>query len=448
MTESVGAPIPWYEEELLAPPPKPGLFRVRGYPLLWLVNAIIGAGYGITLGRQSSFWDAADYDYRTIALIGLANGLGIIAGYLLAGLTADQRSKKLLILVATLVMASVAAVTMVLTIFVELGGSIFFAIAALLGIPYGMAVAVMLGWLGDLLPRRLLAKGIVVMSFAGFPLGTLLAVPSALAGNDPDTIPGLFAVGVLLFLIASLLSRRVPVGDRQVDLSSSASAGLKAAIRYAWRDSRLKALWLYVFVASVLLVFLEGPLTRVFFSDLDLERLDYAMAFLARGLAGVVATIALVFLISGRRKWSLFVVAAATIGVTTLGLVFASTPPVLIAVMIPHGAAIAVVLLAYKALALLSTPAGYFGRMAAFLLFANYSLNFAAGLLSGFLYDLVGGRWAILVIGACLLIAAGWFYRRWLRFRDLPEDPDAAMSGPVPMLFADMAAPQKPSEPI
>lgn len=448
MTESVGAPIPWDEEVLLAPPPNPGLFRFRGYPLFWFVSAIIGAGYGITLGSQSSFWDAATYDSRTIAFIGLANGLGIMAGYLLAGLTADQRSKKLLILVATLMMASVAAATTVLAMIVELGGNTFFAIAALLSVPYGVAVAVMLGWLGDLLPRRLLAKGIVILSFAEFPLGTLLILPSALVRNEQGAVPGLFAVGGFLFLLAALLSRRIPIGNRPADPSATALAGLKGAIRYAWRDSRLKAVWLYIFVASVLLVLLEGPLTRVVFFDSGLERLEYAIALGARGLAGVVATIALVFLISGRRKWSLFVVAAATIGVTTLGLVFASTPPVLIAVMIPHGAAIAVVFLAYKALALLSTPAGYFGRMAAFLLFANYSLNFAAGLLSGFLYDLVGGRWAILVIGACLLIAAGWFYRRWLRFRDLPEDPDAAMSGPVPMLFADMAAPQKPSEPI
>ena len=158
----------------------------------------------------------------------------------------------------------------------------------------------------------------------------------------------------------------------------------------------------------------------------------------------MAATIGLFFVISGSRRWSVFVAAAVGTGVTAVLVAFSVNLGWLIAVFIGFGGAVAIVGLGSRALSLSVTPSGYFGRVAALFLLGSSLLNFGSGFFSVYVYHWFEGRVSILVVGSLLLLLAIWFWRRWRQFRRLPEDPDIEERRMPSVLLAEFAAPQKP----
>lgn len=426
--------------------PDPGLFRTPGYPWLWIVTLLLGSGYGVTLSSQASFWEEAAFDSRAIAFIGMANGLGILIGYLIAGLTSDRRSKRSLVRNQSLTMAGLSAITVALAIAFGLEGESFYLLAALFGLAHGSAYAVIVGWTAELLPRALIAKGVIVMTLAGYAQSTLTAFPGVFFRGDPNAVVWVFAIACLLYLLAAVAARKVPArGPSPTD--KSALSELRLAMSYLWNDARLKALWLYALIASVIMLLLEGAILELLWVEHGFREWDYTLPLLLRGAAYFVASLAFVFLVGGRRRWSLFIGAAVVLGLTVSALAVSSALEVLALLMVLIGLASPIVLLGYQALALSVSRSTFFGKVAALMLFANSLLNFGAGFLRPQLYDLISGRNAVLVFGLLLMLLAAWFYRRWRRFRDVPEDPDATVRDTPMSLLVEVASPQKSGEP-
>ncbi|MYF81011.1 MAG: MFS transporter [Chloroflexi bacterium] len=376
------------------------------------------------MSTQSQFWDEIDFSYSTIAWIGLANGLGIILGYLAAGLLADRRSKRILTCWCALGLTAMSAVVALLAFGDLLRGDWCFFVAALFGMIHGVATAVVLGWIGELLPRKLIAKGVVVLSFSSIAHGILLSFPAVLLMDQQHATLALFTIASLLYLSAALSTRRVPtasVPSLQID---SALEGLKSAAAYMWRDTRIQTLWIYFLFAGILSIILHFALTDLLLTESDTGQLTFSLGLIARGLAAVVATICLVYAISGRNRWRVYLAASAIAGVTVVITSFVSSYLLLILLFIPQSAAMSAAVLASEALAMSATRREYFGRVAALLLFAGNILFFASGFIGGFLRDWFDGRWLALAIGVILSLAAVWLYRRWRGFRHLPDDPD------------------------
>ncbi len=413
---------------------------------------LLGAGYGLTMSTQSHFWEVADYSTTAITWIGLTNGIGITVGYLAAALYADRLPKQRLVRTAAILLAASSGVAALLELGDLIRGDWFYLIAALFGVPHGLAAAVILGWVGDLLPRRLIAKGVVVLSLASIPLGVLLTIPGVFLGEERYATFALFAVAFVLYLAAMAIARRVAVGSKSGRVDEAAKEGLKDGARYLWNDARLRALWCYLLVAGIFSTLLYAALGEHLLDEIDLDNSGYSWSLMAQGLAALVATICLVFVIGGARRWTIFLIAVAVSGVLIVLISFTSDLALLILLLIPQGAAMTVITLGGQALALSTTRSGYFGRVAASLLFAGSLLNFAAGFVNQFLYDWYEGRWPLLAIGLLLILAAVWLYRQWRGFRHLPEDPDPPQekSGPrfpMAVFLTDRLAPQKPAAP-
>lgn len=445
-------------EPISSPPPtdpqasEPGLWATTGYRWLWITSLLLGTGYGLTLSTQSHFWEVAEYSITTITWIGLANGVGFVVGYLLAALHSDRHSKQRIVRLAAGLLAALSAVVALLEIGDLLQGDWFYLIAVLFGIMQGLAAAVILGWVGDLLPRRLVAKGVVVLSLASIPIGLLGGVPGPLLREESYAALALFAVACFLFLTATGTARRIPVALASGSVSETPVEGLKAAARYMWNDARLRTLWLYIVVTGVLAILLYASLSYYLQIDNDFDLSQVAWSYAAQALGTFTATLGLAFVIGGSSRWAIYLGAAAISGVTVVAVSFTTNQALLIVFLVPQGAAMAVIALGGQALALSGTRAGYFGRVAALLLLVTNLFYVVARSIDGFLYDWFDGRWAVLAIGLLLMLAAAWLFRQWRAFRHLPEDPDPPDDQSegtllIAPLLGDYLAPQKSAAP-
>jgi len=443
VSESAEAPNSWQPPLPEQPSSTPGLWRTPGYRSLWFASFLLSGAYGLTWSTQSGFWDDIDFDSTTIGLIGLAGWLGILVGYLIAGVISDRRSKKRQFQSAALFMAVMAVVALLLAVIVGMEPGWFYIVAALFGVASGFTTTVVLGLLGDLLPRRLIGRGVVVMSLTALPHGLLVGATVALFPGDSSGPTWFLAIAVPLYLVGAASFKFVPDLSATANDSRSSLGTLKNALFYMWRDARLKSLGIYALAAGMLLVLLQAAFLNHLLLENEIGSTNYALTMIARGLASLGATIGLFFVIGGSQRWTVFVAAAVGSGVTSLMVAFSVNLGWLIAVFIAYGGSVAVVGLGSIALALSVTRSGYFGRVAALFLLCSSLLNFGSGFISIYVHHWFEGRVAILILGSLMLLLAIWFWRRWRRFRHLPEDPDARERQSLPVLLAEAAAPQK-----
>ncbi|MDE2745521.1 MAG: MFS transporter [Chloroflexota bacterium] len=443
MSESTEAPTSWQPPLPEQPSSTPGLWRTPGYRSLWFASFLLSGAYGLTWSTQAEFWDAIDFDSTTIGLIGLAGWLGILIGYMIASVISDRRSKKRQFRSAALFMAAMTVVTLLLAVIVGMEPGWFYIVAALFGMASGFTTAVVPGLLGDLLPRRLIGRGVVVMSLTALPHGLLVGMTVALFPGDSSGPTWYLAIAVPLYLVGAASIRFVPDQNPTGIDQRSSLVMFKNALFLMWRDARLKSLWIYAFAAGVLLVLLQTAFLDHLLLENEIGSTNYALTMIARGLASLVATIGLFFVISGSRRWTVFVAAAVGSGVTAMLVAFSVNLGWLIAVFIAFGGSAAVVGLGAIALALSVTRSGYFGRVAALFLLCTSMLNFGSGFIRVYVYHRFEGRVAILILGALMLLLAIWFWRRWRQFRRLPEDPDVRERQNPLVSLAEAAAPQK-----
>ena len=284
------------------------------------------------------------------------------------------------------------------------------------------------------------------MSLTVLPHGLLTGITVVLVASESNAPMLLLAIAIPLYLLGAGLVRFVPNLRPTVSDQRSSLSALKNSLVYLWRDTRLKSLWIYAFAAGVLLVLLQAAFLDHLLLENEIGSTNYALVMIAKGLATLAATIVLFFVISGSHRWSAFLVAAAGTGVTALLVAFSVPLGWLIVIFAAFGAAVGIVGLGSKALALSVTRSGYFGRVAALFLLCSSLLNFGSGFISVYVYDWFEGRVTILVLGSLMLLLAGWLWHRWRQFRRLPEDPDAGERRMPPVLLAEIAAPQKPTD--
>ena len=392
-----------------APPPPaslPGLFRTRGYLLLWLAAAVLAAGQALTLDSLHNFWavDPLSYDGQVATLISLAGGLGLAGGYLSAALWADHRSKRRLFLTAALMLGAIAVCTAIVNL-TAAPPEIRIPIAALLGLAYGLAIALLLGWLGDLLPRRLLARGVVVWSVSAFPFVFLTIALYRVLPHSEERPIWLFALGAGLSLCAAFLARRVPGGDPPTAMLSAPLEGLASAVRAVRRDLRLRTLLIYAAIAGGAVALANLLLTHYRFVELYIRsgsldgggELSIAESYSLLILLTFVEVGVLLILIHNRRRWPRFIAAAAALGAVTIALSLAAPHLRLqglacFLTFSAYGTVGSIVIAAVQALTLQSTPAGSFGRLAGVLLFAGYAPALAAQQLDAPLADWLSAR--------------------------------------------------------
>ena len=208
----------------------------------------------------------------------------------------------------------------------------------------------------------------------------------------------------------------------------------------------MRALWLYGVVTGVCLAVFSSSIGILAFEDLA-GSLDLGWLLLAQGGGGILATVALAFVISGKRGWPVVLTCGGLAALLFVSIAAVDTYWPLLGLMIPFGAAGTAATLGANAIAMGHTRFGYFGRVAALLFIGGSGSSVIVSILSYAFGDWGQGEDLVAAAGIVLLIASLLLFRTWRATRDEPSPFDGIARTPSNTLMVDSAAPQKPAAP-
>ncbi len=424
---------------------EPGPFRIPGFWIAWIVNGLAAAGLGALWSIQTIALADSDITSDSLSRIGLGGHLAVLAGIVLSLRLGDRYPKQGAIrlcyfsMVACSLIAGMVALTGIATI------PLLYVTFVVVGILYGLTTPLVWGLVAELVPRALLTKSIVMLSWSTV-IASVLGVPfSALVfGKTLWDAPYelTFFYVALVFLITGLLTKRLPRYAGNVRFPG----GFREALGLLVRARRLRALWIYTVVMSGFLAVFSSSVAVFDYFDLA-DRLDFVWLMLARGGAGVVATVGLAFVISGRRGWPTVLLCSGIAAILCMSIAAADTFWPLLALMIPFGAASAAAGLGASAIAMSHTRFGYFGRVAALLGVGGAVSSAGIAFLSATFGSWGQGRSLVVGAGVVLLVASLLLLRTWMSTRDESNAFDGGDQAPSTALIPDNAAPQKPAGP-
>ena len=423
----------------------PGLFATSGYLWLCALSFLLSSATGAFTSGQTALANSTDDALSAFRYIAFAVAIGALLGYGIVTLYADRIGKRLLLrrtLAFTMILCIVVAIV---AGFAQSSVVALYVLFALVSGVQGLLTVALWSWTAELLPRRLIPRGIVVLSLVSF--GSALA-PILLSFTYPDfalTIHLMSGVALACYAIAALVTSRLPASTPSVPTNDSPVASFKAGAAHVWSHGSIRPILLFTIVFVVIQMFAYLAQVSWFYEVAAVYSLDFAWLALSSGVASIVTSLALAFWINQHRSWPLIVGGSFLFAVSLLAMASVSNDSLLILLGAPYGAANGSVLLLASAIVLTESRFGFHGRTIAILFFGQ-----AVGGLVGTSVlqttNLYGHGQSILVAGGLAAFTlALWLLRHWRRHGGSPPD-----SGPQDAALAlnplvDSTAPQKRS---
>ena len=419
--------------------------RFRSFWLLVLLSALPGAvAWTLLFNAAAQIDDGSLSSLSTLSDANSALVLASVALGLFCGVLADRCSRRRLVIGAQYTMAAVLLASGALILLDQITLPLVIALSFALTAASVLLAAARDVWVADLIPKRLLANGIVLAA-----VGTALSVVAGivlytLAVVEWEVDHGWFCLALMLPLLAGLaLALRLPRSDHPPQQRIGLLRELCDGIVYLGRTPHLRSLWLFALLIGMCAGGARMLVDYELVSEFLGERVGSLELFIGFGTALVVITLALAGLRSGRRGWPLLLVCAAAVA---FGAWFgAATRSADLLPAARHTAATAAGILALiiTVLALINARPQYYGRVLS-LLGAAYGVGAAVAAAAHLLADIwlpaeVGGKGTLWALGALALAAAVWMFFRWRSVRELPPEPGSAVAliegTAAPLLF-------------
>lgn len=425
-------------------------FGVRNFRYLWFGSLLSTTAFmtSFLLVPIVAYDISGSYTDSGIA----AAGSGIAMFFLgpFGGVIADRYPKKPLVLAGQTFPALLILGTGFLILTDRITVPLLFITTLLMGIGFAAMGPARQSWLGDLVPRRLLANGVALQQMAQNIARVLGPMIVSIVGI-------LFQVdaGWLYLLVASFFLVVVPLTTLLPWTGPSGGGAerppvlheLRAGFGYLKHNRRLWILWLF-WMAIVISSFapntlLPGVLDREF----GRSSLDAMPVFLTIGIASIAISLPLAGLVGGRWAWpSLFACGVLTM----IGFVLTAISPTYEALIVMGfvlGAGSSGVMLVTMSLMMTNSRQEYFGRVMSFVMLGYGAQSFVAPLW-GELAETLGGREALVVVGLVSLAATALLALAWLRVRRLPLEAGSAAADPEPEAAAPAPAPAAALSPV
>ncbi len=409
-------------------------FGVRNFRYLWFGSLLSTTAFmtSFLLVPIVAYDISGSYTDSGIA----AAGSGIAMFFLgpFGGVIADRYPKKPLVLAGQTFPALLILGTGFLILTDRITVPLLFITTLLMGIGFAAMGPARQSWLGDLVPRRLLANGVALQQMAQ-------NIARVLGPMIVSVVGILFQVdaGWLYLLVASFFLVVVPLTTLLPWTGPSGGGAerppvlheLRAGFSYLKHNRRLWILWLF-WMAIVISSFapntlLPGVLDREF----GRSSLDAMPVFLTIGIASIAISLPLAGLVGGRWAWpSLFACGVLTM----IGFVLTAISPTYEALIVMGfvlGAGSSGVMLVTMSLMMTNSRPEYFGRVMSFVMLGYGAQSFVAPLW-GEIAETLGGREALVVVGLVSLAATALLALAWLRVRRLPPEPGSAAADPEP----------------
>ena len=405
-------------------------FAVRDYR--YLVAIVLLWSLVVTLtyvAGATALYAAADVNWwRSVAMFYFAQGATVLVFGLFAAVLVDCFEKNLLARIAMIAAAIVLLLIglVILTGQVTIGWLVGFGV--LLGIPTSLLLRLSDVWVGELVPKRLLANGVIllqatlsVVALVGPVLGTVIFI-------ELDLDPGwTFVILACLLPGALWAASRLPRTPPAVrpEKRRSIRQELVAAFRYVAGTRRLRILALF----GVVFGSASGASTLSFsFLQSEFDRLprDSTIAIFAVAVLTVLAIIVVAGLFTERRSARIILVFGLVMALgaclTAAGWTYEL---VLAAHHMTRWAASAVALMIAVSVMAHARPDFYGRAMMVVMMGWGVGSAISAGWLV--LAAEIGTRETLALLGGIALAATVGMFFAWRRTRGLPPEPGSAV---------------------
>ena len=403
-------------------------FGVRDFRYLWAGSLLSTTAFMTTflLVPIVAYEISQSYFWAGIAQAG--SGLAMFFLGPLGGVIADRYPKKPLVLIGQGFPALLIFGTGILIVTDQITIALLFLSTLLMGFGFAAMGPARQAWLGELIPRRMLANGVALQQMAqnmARVLGPMMASVVVLvfgigSGYLYVLVACFFVVVVPLTTMLPWTKSAVRAEDRRPVLQE-----LGAGFSYLRSNPRLRVLWMFWMVIVVCGMAVNTLLPGILDREYGRSSLEAMPVFLTIGVASIAVNVLLAGIVGSRWAWPALLACGV---LTAVGFWLTAAMPTyeLIVVMgFVLGAGSSGVMLVNQALMMTNARPEFFGRVMSFIMLGYGAQSFLAPVWGG-LAELIGGREALVVVGVVSLIATVLLGMAWVRVRRLPLEVGSA----------------------
>lgn len=424
-------------------------FASRDFRLLWSGSLLSVTAFMTSFFLIPAVGYALTDSYLMASVAAMGSGISQLLLGPFGGVIADRYAKRPLVLAGQiapgLIIAGVGAliVTGAITIPLLVGATL------LMGVAFSVMGPARQAWVGELMPRRLLANAVALQQLAMniAQVTTPVLIIGAL-GRVLDEGALFLAVAALFVLVIPLTTmiRRTEPAER-TEPRRAALSELSEGVRYMTGNPRLRILWGYFLVMVMCGFAFQTLLSGMLSAEFGHSPFDLMPSLTVLGIASLIANIPLAGIVSGRFAWHALIAMGALMAVGFWLTAWSPSYGAFIALGGLIGAGRSGVMLVNQSIMMSNTRPQYFGRVMS-LVMMGFGFQSLLAPIWGAIADTIGGRQTLAVIGVVAMAATALMVIGWLRTRNLPtEQGTAADDAPSEAVPAEQA-PQLPPAPI
>ena len=335
---------------------------------------------------------------------------------------ADRYPKKPLVLAGQIFPTLLIVITGILIVTGAITVWMLFLSTLLMGFGFALMGPARQAWLGELVPRRLLANGVALQQmsqnmarvFGPMLVAVLLAAFAFSTGY-------LYLIVASFFLIVIPLTTMLPKTrpTRREGEPPRVLAEMRQGFAYLLKTPRLRVLWVFWMVMVVCGFAFNTLMPGYVEREFDRPSTDAFNVYLIFGAASFLFNIPLAGLVGGRWGWPLLLITGFGSAVSFFLIAGAPSFGGVLLMSILNGASTSGVMLVTMSLMMAHSRPEYFGRVMSFITLGYGAQSIMAGVWGG-VADALGGRQTFVVIGIIALAITAFMVIAWLRTRHLP----------------------------
>ena len=420
-------------------------FASRDFRFLWSGSLLSVTAFMTSFFLVPAVGYALTGSYLMASVAVMGSGISQLLLGPFGGVVADRYAKKPLVIAGQAVPGMIIAGVGVLIVLDAISIPLLLAATLLLGVSFSVMGPARQAWVGELVPRNLLANAVALQQLAmNVAQVTTPVLIIGTLGEVLDVGEQFLAVAALFVIVIPLTTmiRRTEPAQR-AQPQRAVLAELSEGVRYLLDDRRLRILWVYFLVMVMCGFAFQTLLSGMLHAEFGRSPYQLMLPLTVLGIGSFFVNVPLAGLVSGRYAWHALIAMGALMAVGFLVTAWAPTYGSFVALSGLIGAGRSGVMLVNQSIMMTNTRPEYFGRVMA-LVMMGFGLQSVLAPIWGALADAIGGRQTLAVIGVVALAASGLMVIGWMRTRDLPvEQGTAAEDAPVEAA----PAPQLPPAP-
>ena len=415
-------------------------FASRDFRLLWSGSLLSVTAF------MTSFYliPAVGYDltgsYLMASLAAMGSGISQVLLGPFGGVIADRYPKKPLVLAGQIAPGLIIGGVGALMVSGAISIPLLLGATLLMGVAFSVMGPARQAWVGELMPRKLLANAVALqqlaMNIAQVTTPVLIIGALGEVLGEGELFLAVAALFVIVIPLTTMIRRTAPAERTQPQ--RAVLVELREGVRYMVANPRLRILWGYFLVMVMCGFAFQTLLSGMLAAEFGRSPFDLMPSLTVLGIASLIVNLPLAGIVSGRFAWPALLTMGALMAAGFFLTAWAPTYGAFLAMAGLIGAGRSGVMLVNQSIMMANTLPQYFGRVMS-LVMMGFGFQSLLAPIWGALADAIGGRQTLAVIGLVALAATALMVLGWLRTRHLPtEQGTAAESEP-------QAQPQPPT---